>query len=146
MALCGTVVDAAEVVPMVLVKQSSRAVKIKKGGELPLRIMQRTKLDKKDEECLERVGRMEDEVIEAPDGFRARVGGFLGAGSGVVAGSDRDLGQTNTVKMKIHIGDHPPIKLEPYRTPIHKWPQGYLEDWDYREFRIPSEFLHSSSG
>ena len=38
----------------------------------------------------------------------------------LVANSDNDLGQTETVQMKIDIGDHPPIKLKPYRTPIHK--------------------------
>ena len=31
--------------------------------------------------------------------------------------SDKDLGQTQTVQIKIDTGDHPPIKL---KTPIHK--------------------------
>ena len=36
------------------------------------------------------------------------------------ANSDKDLGRTQTVQMKIDTGDHPPIKLKPYQTPIHK--------------------------
>ena len=38
----------------------------------------------------------------------------------VVANSDKELGQTQSVRMKINTGDHPPIRLEPYRTPLHK--------------------------
>ena len=38
----------------------------------------------------------------------------------VLANSDQELGRTRTVKMKIDTGNHPPIKLKPYRTPIHK--------------------------
>ena len=34
--------------------------------------------------------------------------------------TDKELEQTKTVEMRIDTGDHPPIKLRPYRTPIHK--------------------------
>lgn len=40
----------------------------------------------------------------------------------MVTNSDKELGQTHTVKMKIDTGDHPPIMLRPYRTHIHKRP------------------------
>ncbi|CAC5423266.1 unnamed protein product [Mytilus coruscus] len=33
---------------------------------------------------------------------------------------DTELGQTDTVKMRIDTGDNPPVKLKPYRTPLHK--------------------------
>ena len=39
----------------------------------------------------------------------------------VVANSDKELGQTQSVRMKINTGDHPPIRLKPYQTPLHKW-------------------------
>ena len=32
----------------------------------------------------------------------------------VVASSDKELGQIQSVLMKINTGDHPPIKLKPY--------------------------------
>ena len=38
------------------------------------------------------------------------------------AENDTELGKTQTVKMKIHTGDHKPIKLKPYRTPFTKRP------------------------
>ena len=34
--------------------------------------------------------------------------------------TNKELGQTKTVEMRIDTGDHPPIKLWPYKTPIHK--------------------------
>ena len=34
--------------------------------------------------------------------------------------TDKELGQTKTVEMRLDTGDHPPIKLKSYRTPIHK--------------------------
>lgn len=58
----------------------------------------------------------------AADRFRARVGGLLRTNCDVVASSDKELGQTHMVKMKIDTGDHPSIKLRPYQTPIHKRP------------------------
>ncbi|CAC5377435.1 unnamed protein product [Mytilus coruscus] len=33
---------------------------------------------------------------------------------------DTELGQTDTVKMRIDTGDNPPVKLTPCRTPLHK--------------------------
>ena len=38
------------------------------------------------------------------------------------AEKDTDLGKTNTIKMSIDTGNHPPIKLRPYRTPFAKHP------------------------
>lgn len=39
-----------------------------------------------------------------------------------MAYSDRKLGKTHTSRMKFDICDYAPIKLSPYRTPIHKRP------------------------
>ena len=38
----------------------------------------------------------------------------------VVANSDKELEQTQSVQMKIDTGNNPPIKIKSYRTPIHK--------------------------
>lgn len=31
------------------------------------------------------------------------------------------MDKTHTMKMRIDTGDHPPVKLRPYLTPIHKF-------------------------
>ena len=36
------------------------------------------------------------------------------------AEKDTDLGKTQTIKMTIDTGGHPPIRLKPYRTPFSK--------------------------
>ena len=33
-----------------------------------------------------------------------------------------DLGETNTIKMSVDTGNHPPIKVRPYRIPFAKHP------------------------
>ncbi|CAC5397875.1 unnamed protein product [Mytilus coruscus] len=38
----------------------------------------------------------------------------------IFATSDKDLGCTDTVQMTIDTGDHPPIKLKPYRAPLNQ--------------------------
>ncbi|CAG2257258.1 Transposon Ty3-G Gag-Pol polyprotein,Transposon Ty3-I Gag-Pol polyprotein [Mytilus edulis] len=38
----------------------------------------------------------------------------------VFATSDKDLGCTDTVQMTIDTGDHPPIRLKPYRAPLNQ--------------------------
>lgn len=109
-----TVVDAAEILLIMLVNQASKMMRIKKreevGRALPLRTIQRVKLYKREEKCLKQVEGIEDEEIEAPDRFRAKVGGLLRDNHDVVA---RELGQTHTVKMKIDMCDHP-LQLNPY--------------------------------
>lgn len=63
----------------------------------------------------------EGEIITS-DKFKVRVERFLRANRDVVANSDKELGQTHTSRIKFNIGYYAPIKLSPYRTPIHKRP------------------------
>ena len=46
--------------------------------------------------------------------------GLLSSNREVIAMTNKELGQTKTVEMRINTGDHPPIKLRPYRPPVHK--------------------------
>ncbi|ESP03280.1 hypothetical protein LOTGIDRAFT_171627 [Lottia gigantea] len=58
--------------------------------------------------------------IDVPDIHRSKVIDILTNYRDIFATNDMELGQTDTVKMKIDIGDHSPIKLRPYRTPLNK--------------------------
>ncbi|MET0107142.1 MAG: retropepsin-like aspartic protease [Sedimenticola sp.] len=57
--------------------------------------------------------------VTAPQNHKETVLDFLRNHQDLFAAKDSDLGHTDTVKMKLNTGDHPPIKLRPYRTPIH---------------------------
>lgn len=61
--------------------------------------------------------KMED--IHVPPEFKGMVHELVNQHSHLFANSDTDLGHTNTVEMKIDTGDHPPIRLKPYRTPLN---------------------------
>lgn len=66
------------------------------------------------------ISELRDEDITVPECYRRELRGLLSRNREVIAMTDKELGQTETVEMRIDTGDHPPIKLRPYRTPIHK--------------------------
>ena len=66
------------------------------------------------------VNELRDEDITVPESYRRKLKGLLRSNRELIAMTDKELGQTNTVEMGIDTGDHAPINLRPYRTPIHK--------------------------
>lgn len=64
---------------------------------------------------------MDKEEIKAPREYKGRVVRHLEANNEIIVNrSDKDLGQTKAVTMKIHTGEHHPLKLRPYRIPFYK--------------------------
>ena len=58
--------------------------------------------------------------IIVPINHREIVEGLVKQNVDLFAEKDTDLGKTNIIKMSIDTGNHPPIKLRPYRTPFAK--------------------------
>lgn len=56
--------------------------------------------------------------LVVPEAHRQLVTNLIKQHSDLFASKNSELGQTDTVKMKIDTGNHPPIKLRPYRTPL----------------------------
>ena len=50
---------------------------------------------------------------------RSKLVPLLEKNADIFAQKDTELGETDTVQMTIDTGDHPPIKLRPYRAPIN---------------------------
>ena len=59
------------------------------------------------------------EDVEVPEKYRSDVINLLKVNADLFADKDSDLSHTDTVKMKLDTGEHPPIKLRPYRTPLN---------------------------
>ena len=57
--------------------------------------------------------------VDAPSEFKQRIIRLLRRNSDLFAKSDADLSHTDTVRMKLDTGHHPPIKLKPYRTQLN---------------------------
>lgn len=66
------------------------------------------------------ISELRDEDITVPECYGRELRGLLRRNREVITMTDKELGQTETVEMRIDTGGHPPIKLRPYRTPIHK--------------------------
>lgn len=94
-----------------LVNQSSKTVKMKKGDKVgraqPLRTLQPVKLNKK-ERCVKPQNSIENQELVVPDRVMARIKDLLRPNQDVVHMSDKELGQNITVKMK-NYNASPPI-------------------------------------
>lgn len=60
------------------------------------------------------------ENITVPEEHRFIVEKLIERNKDLFAEKDSELGQTDIIKMKIDTGNHDPVKLKPYRTPMHK--------------------------
>ncbi|CAC5399405.1 unnamed protein product [Mytilus coruscus] len=58
--------------------------------------------------------------INVPREHKSIIEKLISKNKDIFATKDSELGHTDTVKMEIETGNHPPIKLKPYRTPLHK--------------------------
>ena len=125
--LCESVVQRKEIIPVLIANTSSKTVKIQKGEEMghafPLRSVDQVRLDQK---VKENPGKLREEEMIVPDKYRRDIRKLLRDNKDRIANEDKELGQTQTVSMKIDTGDHPPIRLRPYRTPVHK--RGVVEE------------------
>ncbi|MCG8049023.1 MAG: reverse transcriptase domain-containing protein, partial [Candidatus Thiodiazotropha endolucinida] len=59
------------------------------------------------------------EDLDVPEKHKKRVLDLILRNKDLFANKDSELSHTDTVKMKIDTGDHNPIKLRPYRTPLN---------------------------
>lgn len=59
------------------------------------------------------------EHIDVPTEHKQKIVHLLQGNKDLFAQKDSELSHTDTVKMKIETGDHPPIKLRQYRTPLN---------------------------
>ena len=59
-----------------------------------------------------------DKDLKTPDKYRSVVTQLIKDNIDRFATKDSDLGYTNTIKMKIDTGQHAPIKVRPYKTPL----------------------------
>ena len=62
------------------------------------------------------------DMVSIPDQYREELEKLLDRNADLFAATDTELGRTDAVEMTIDTGDHPPIKLKPYRTPLNQRP------------------------
>ena len=60
------------------------------------------------------------DINNIPPQYREKIDALIKKNKDLFAKSDHELGKTDIIQMKIDTGDHPPINLKPYRTPMHK--------------------------
>jgi len=58
--------------------------------------------------------------LSVPGDFEGDVKKLVTENRDLFAQTEAELGHTDTVKMKLDTGEHPPVKMKPYRTPLNK--------------------------
>ena len=110
--------------PVMIVNNTNKTLKLKKGcviGKV-LSVTEanlteiRDTLSKDKNQFSDKINKSE---ISVPLEYNDRETELIFQNEDIFAATDADLGHTDTVKMKIDIGDYPPIKLRPYRTPLN---------------------------
>ena len=109
-------------IPVMIVNSTNKTYKIKKGCVI-------AQLEKIEDETMITVSEVvkqgkENELetfdeIDAPDKYANQIKDLLRKNADLFATKDSDLSHTDTTRMNINTGDHSPIKLRPYRTPLN---------------------------
>ena len=109
-------------IPVMIVKNTNKTFTIRKGcpvAKIGQAIMSvnAASMHKASNETLD----LFDEV-DASTKLKGKIIKLLRNNADLFTQKDSELSHTDTVKMKIKTGDHPPIKLRPYRTPLRERP------------------------
>lgn len=120
-----TTLDEANTVKMMIVNNTNRTYHLSRGcivGQLT--VVQDGEISSVAEITKQHQPKDTGDLSQAdvPEVFREVLLETLHRNEDVFAKNDLDLGRTDTVKMKIDTGDHPPIRLRPYRTPMMNKP------------------------
>ena len=108
-------------IPVMIVNQTNKFYKLKrgcvvgKGRGLEDQEISSISEDEKPEDT-----EHDFDEVKVPKKHEKDVKRVLRKNKDLFARKDSDLGHTNTVKMKIDTGSHPPIKNRPYRVPLTK--------------------------
>ena len=84
-----------------------------------LRVKSQVKYQYKKAGVVKDVGPIGKEETIAPRKYKSRIARHLEVNKELIVRSVKELGQTQTVTIKIEIEEHLPLKLRPYRTPLH---------------------------
>ena len=110
--------------PVLISNRTNKTFRVKRGSVIG-------KLEKLSEEhivnSIQEMGEEKEKArgdwlddVTAPEAFEDDVRDLVRGNKDLFAQSDAELGHTDTVRMKIDTGEHPPIKMKPYRTPLNK--------------------------
>lgn len=105
--------------PILVCNSTNKTIKLNRGsvvarveeveGELtPVPELPKVTLDDDDE----------TDEVSIPEEYREELEKILRDNEDLFAATDMELGRTNAMTMKVDTGDHPPIRLKPYRTPL----------------------------
>ena len=117
-------VNAGKTFPALISNRRSRTFRVKRGSVIgKLERLKEENIVTSVRETGEEKGKAGDDWLDdlsVPGDFEGGVKKLVTENRDLFAQTDAELGHTDTVKMKLDTGEHPPIKMKPYRTPLNK--------------------------
>jgi len=113
--------NKSQKVPILIMNNTNQTISLKRG--CPVAKLHETAKINEISRADKTTYRLKDEElnkVEVPSEFREEVMTLLRKNIDLFTSEDKDLGRTDTVKMKIDTGEHKPIKKQPYRTPLRQ--------------------------
>ena len=105
--------------PIAIVNSTNKAFNIKKGNVVAKvgRIEEAT-VCSLTEACADQEAQGVKTDLSVPEIHKDRVQRLIRENSDLFADKDTELGRTDIIGMRVDTGDHPPIRLKPYKTPF----------------------------
>ena len=117
-------VNTGRTFPVLISNRTSRTFKVKRGSVIgKLERLKEENIVTSVRETGEEKGQAGGDWLDdpsVPGDFEGGVKKLVTENRDLFAQTDAELGHTDTVKMKLDTGEHPPIKMKPYRTPLNK--------------------------
>ena len=117
-------VKAGRTFAALISNRTSRTFRVKRGSVIgKLERLKEENIVNSVRETGEEKGKAGDDWLDdlsVPGDFESGVKKLVTENRDLFAQTDAELGHTDTVKMKLDTGEHPPIKMKPYRTPLNK--------------------------
>ena len=117
-------VKAGRTFAALISNRTSRTFRVKRGSVIgKLERLKEENIVNSVRETGEEKGKAGDDWLDdlsVPGDFEGGVKKLVTENRDLFAQTDAELGHTDTVKMKLDTGEHPPIKMKPYRTPLNK--------------------------
>ena len=117
-------VKAGRTFAALISNRTSKTFRVKRGSVIgKLERLKEENIVNSVRETGEEKGKAGDDWLDdlsVPGDFEGGVKKLVTENRDLFAQTDAELGHTDTVKMKLDTGEHPPIKMKPYRTPLNK--------------------------
>ena len=109
-------------IPVMIVNETNKCYRLRRGSVIgKARLLDTNEINNVEPmEVDQPEGIADDKEIDVPEKYRRNITRLVTKNKDLFAKTDKDLGHSSTVKMRIDVGNNRPVKIRAYRTPLNK--------------------------